>query len=239
MGTPAAMFGATTPERSLVMRLVIVAATGGIGHEVLEQSLAAGHGVTAVVRDPSRLSGPVSTVAVDLAHPGPDALKTAVNHSERGVVGARPSFEVRHRRRLDRHSRDRDAMQATGTRRLVVVSAAPIGTVRSPAHPHPPRHDPGDGFFMRYLFAPLTKLALRSQYRDLAAMEAIVRDSGLDWTIVRPPRLTDKRRTGRYRTANDHNLRRGFLISRADVADLMLRVIGGPGSIHQVVGIAN
>ncbi|HMF83541.1 MAG TPA: NAD(P)-binding oxidoreductase, partial [Acidimicrobiia bacterium] len=118
-------------------------------------------------------------------------------------------------------------------------SAAPIGTVPSPSHPHPPRHDPGDGFFMRHFFSPLTKLALRNQYGDLAAMEEIVRDSQLDWTIVRPPRLTDKPPTGRYRTAYGHNLRRGFLISRADVADLMLRLIGDPTSIGQVVGIAN
>src|SRR5262249_12606809 len=130
-------------------------------------------------------------------------------------------------------------MQAPGPRRLVLVSAAPISTVPSPSHPHPPRHDPGDGFFMRHLFSPLTKLALRNQYRDLAAMEEIVRDSELDWTVVRPPRLTDKPPTGRYRIAYGHNLRRGFLISRADVADLMLRFIGDPTAIRQIVGIAN
>src|SRR5262249_58725642 len=110
------------------------------------------------------------------------------------------------------------AMQAPGTRRLVLVSAAPIGTVPSPSHPPPPRHDPGDGFFMRHFFSPLTKLALRNQYGDLAAMEEIVRDSQLDWTIVRPPRLTDKPPTRRYRTAHGPNLRRGFPRPRPHVA---------------------
>jgi len=70
-------------------------------------------------------------------------------------------------------------------------------------------------------------------------MEDVVRDSGLDWTIVRPPRLTDKPLTHRYRTAYGHNLRRGFFISRADVADLMLNVLDDPASIKQVIGIAN
>jgi putative NADH-flavin reductase len=221
------------------MRLVIVAATGGIGHELLEQSVGAGHDVTAVVRDPTRLSRPASSVAVDLAHPDPDALKTAVEGSDAVLSGLGPRSKSDTGVVSTGTTAIVDAMQATDTRRLVVVSAAPIGTVASASHPHPPRHDPGDGFFMRHLFAPLTKLALRSQYRDLAAMEANVRDSGLDWTIVRPPRLTDKHRTGRYRTAYGHNLRRGFLISRADVADLMLRVISDQGSIHQVVGVAN
>jgi putative NADH-flavin reductase len=221
------------------MRLVIVAATGGIGQELLEQSIGAGHDVTAVVRDPTRLSRPASSVAVDLSHPDPDTLKIAVNGCEAVLSGLGPRSKSDTGIASTGTAAIVDAMQATGTRRLVVVSAAPIGTVPSPAHPHPPRHDPGDGFFMRHLFAPLTKSALRSQYRDLAAMEAIVGDSGLDWTIVRPPRLTDRRRTGRYRTAYGHNLRRGFLISRADVADLMLRVISDPGSIHQVVGVAN
>src|SRR5262249_61252825 len=109
-------------------------------------------------------------------------------------------------------------MQAPGPRRLVLVSAAPIGTLPSPSHPHPPRHDPGDGFFMRHFFSPLTKLALRNQYGDLAAMEEIVRDSQLDWTIVRPPRLTDKPPTRRYRTAHGPNLRRGFPRPRPHVA---------------------
>jgi nucleoside-diphosphate-sugar epimerase len=50
-----------------------------------------------------------------------------------------------------------EAMQATGVRRLVVVSAAPVGTVASPGRPRPPRHDPGDGFFMRNLFSHVAK----------------------------------------------------------------------------------
>jgi hypothetical protein len=151
------------------MRLVIVAATGGIGHELLEQSAGAGHDVTAVVRDPTRLSRPVSSVAVDLADPDPDALKSAVNGCDAVLSGLGPRSKSDTGVASTGTAAIVDAMQATGNRRLVVVSAAPIGTVRSPARPHAPRHDPGDGFFMRHLFAPLTKLALRSQYRDLAA----------------------------------------------------------------------
>jgi uncharacterized protein YbjT (DUF2867 family) len=69
-------------------------------------------------------------------------------------------------------------------------------------------------------------------------MEDILRDSDLDWTVVRPPRLTDKPVTGRYRTAYGRNLRGGVLVSRADVAHLMLRVLDEPESVRQVLGIA-
>jgi uncharacterized protein YbjT (DUF2867 family) len=70
-------------------------------------------------------------------------------------------------------------------------------------------------------------------------MEGLLCDSGLDWTVVRPPRLTDRPLTGAYRTATGRNLRRGFLVSRADVAHLMLRVLDQPQTIGQAVGVAN
>jgi nucleoside-diphosphate-sugar epimerase len=129
------------------------------------------------------------------------------------------------------------AMQATGARRIVVVSAAPIGTVPSPDRPKLPKHDPGDGFFMR-LVSPLLKVALRRPYADLALMEDIVRDSGLDWTVIRPPRLANKPLTGTYRTAYGQNLRRGVFVGRADVAHLMLRVLERSETIKEVIGIA-
>ena len=91
---------------------------------------------------------------------------------------------------------------------------------------------------MRHLFSPLIKVAFRSRYADLARMEDLLRDSGLSWTIVRPPRLTNQRRTAKYRTAYGQNLRRGLTISRADVADLMLRLIETPDAIEKVVGVA-
>ena len=73
--------------------------------------------------------------------------------------------------------------------RRIVVSAAPIGTVPSPARPNRPRHDPVDGLIMQYLLNPLTKAALRKHYADLAEMEDILRDSDLDWiSLYRRPR---------------------------------------------------
>lgn len=221
------------------MKLTIFAATGGIGRQLLEQAVAAGHDVTAVVRNPNKLSRDVHVVTADLAASDPAALESAVEAADAVLSGLGPrsaseaGVASRGTRAIVR------AMQATHVRRIVVVSAAPIGTVPSPGRPKPPKHDPGDGFLMRNLLSPLTKAALRKPYADLALMEDSLRDSGLDWTIVRPPRLTDKPLTGTYRTAYGQNLRGGAFISRADVAQLMLRVLGQPQTIKQTIGIAN
>jgi thioredoxin reductase (NADPH) len=108
-------------------------------------------------------------------------------------------------------------MQATHVRRIVVVSAAPVGTVPSPGRPRPPRHDPGDGFFMRHLFSHVARSLFGKVYTDLALMEDVLRDSGLDWTVVRPPRLSGRPGTGRYRTAYGQNVRGGWIVPRAVV----------------------
>lgn len=221
------------------MKLTIFAATGGVGRQLLEQAVAAGHDVTAVIRNPKRLSSDVPSVTADLAAADPGALEAAVAGADAVLsgLGPRPASEAGIASRGTRTIVE--AMRATDVRRIVVVSAAPIATVPSPGRPKPPKHDPGDGVLMRNLLSPLTKAAFRKPYADLALMEDILRDSGLDWTVVRPPRLTDKPLTGTYRTAYGQNLRRGLLVSRADVAQHMLRVLEQPETIRQAIGIAN
>ena len=221
------------------MKLVIIAATGGVGRQLLQQALDAGHDVTAVVRSPQKLAGqPVRTVAADLAHPDPATLVSAIAGADAVLsgLGARTSAEAGVATRGTQSVVD--AMRATGVRRLVVVSAAPMGTVPSPDRPNPPKHDPGDGFFMRHLGAPFARVAFRTHYADLARMEDVVFASGLDWTVSRPPKLTNGAVTGRYRTAVGRNIRGGFSVSRADVAHQMLHLLDQPETIHQVIGIA-
>jgi putative NADH-flavin reductase len=221
------------------MKLTIVAATGGIGRHALEQAVAAGHDVTAVVRNPHKLSRQVRSVTADLTAADPAALESAVAGADAVLSGLGPRSTSETGVASHGTRAIVQAMQATGVRRIVVVSAAPIATVASPGRPRPPTHDPGDGVFMRHLFSPLAKAAFRAHYADLALMEDVLRDSGLDWTVVRPPRLTDKPLTGRYRVAYGQNLRGGWLVSRADVAQLMLRVLEQPDTIKQTIGIAN
>jgi len=220
------------------MKLTIFGATGGIGGQLVTQAAAAGHDVTAVVRSQRQLPAPARVVVADLAAPAPAVLESAVRGADAVLsgLGARSAPDVGVASRGTRAIVE--AMQAESVRRIVVVSAAPIGTVPSPGRPRPPKHDPGDGFFTRHLLSPLVKAAFGKTYADLALMEDVLAGSGLDWTVVRPPRLTSGPLTGAYRTAIGQNLRHGLLVSRADVAHLMLRVIEQPDTVKQVIGIA-
>ena len=221
------------------MKLTIFAATGGIGRQLLDQAVAAGHDVTAIARHPEKLPAGVRTVRADLTTADPGTLESAVAGADAvlSALGPRSASEVgivsQGTRAIVR------AMAAANVCRIVAVSAAPIGTVPSPGLPNPPKNDPGDGFFMRHLFSPLVKAVLRKPYADLALMEEILRDSGLDWTVVRPPRLSGRPGTGRYRTAYGQNVRGGWIVPRADVAHLMLDALGRPETIKQAIGVAS
>ena len=220
------------------MKLTIVAATGGVGRQLLDRALTAGHHVAAVVRNPDKLPARVHAIVVDLANAEPAELLPAFDgadavlsclgapsSSDAGIVSTGTRTIV-------------TAMCGTEVRRIVAISAAPIGSVASPTRPHPPKHDPGDGVGVRHVLAPIVKMAFRKPYADLAVMEDILRASGLDWTALRPPRLVNKHATGTYRTAIGQNLRGGTSISRADLADAMLGVLHHPETIQQTVGIA-
>jgi uncharacterized protein YbjT (DUF2867 family) len=221
------------------MKLTIFAATGGIGREALKQAVAAGHDVTAVARNPHDLRGAVRTVTADLTVPDSGVLVSAVEGADAVLSCLGP------RSKSDAGIASKGtaaiiaAMQTAGVGRIVVVSAAPVATVALPGRPAPPKHDPGDGFFMRYLLGPAIKAALKSHYVDLAKMEDDLRQSGLAWTAVRPPRLSNKPLTTTSRTALGKNVRGGVIVSRADVAHLMLAVLDQPETIGRTIGIAN
>ncbi|MDQ2844943.1 MAG: NAD(P)H-binding protein [Actinomycetota bacterium] len=221
------------------MKLTIVGATGGVGGLAVRQSVAAGHQVTAVARNPAKLPADVRRVAADLAAPDLDALRAAVRGADAVLCCIGPRSKAEIGIVASGTAAIIAAMQAEGVGRVVVISAAPVSTLPSPARPSPPRHDPGDGFLMRQLGVRVTRMVFRNQYADLALMEDALRASDLQWTIVRPPRLTDKAFTGRYRTAIGRNVRGGVSVSRADLADAMLRAAAQPETIRASVGVAN
>lgn len=221
------------------MKITVIAATGGIGRHLVEQAVAVGHQVTAVARRPRDLPPGVRTIAVDFADPDSEALRDAVRGAAAVLSGLGPRDP-----RADAGITSRgtqaivDAMQAEHVRRIVMVSAAPVGAVLGPGQSSPPRHDPGDGFFMRHLGSRFARAMFGAHYADLAQAEQILRESGLEWTVSRPPKLTGKPLTGTYRTAMNRNVRGGLSVPRADVAHHMLLMVGLPETIGQVVGIA-
>jgi nucleoside-diphosphate-sugar epimerase len=174
------------------MRLTIIAATGEVGRELLEQAVATGHDVTAVVRDPRKLARPVRTVAAGMVAADPAALEPEVAGADAVLSGLGPHSNADAGMAPQGTRAIVAAMQAAGVRRIVAVSAAPVSTVPTPRNPSPPKHDPGDGFFMRHLLSHLASARLGKVFADLAQMEDSLAGSRLDWTVIRPPQLTGK-----------------------------------------------
>ena len=201
------------------MELTIFGATGATGTCLTEQALAAGHQVTAVVRDPARMSVPASRRAAGHHRrpdgPGRDQRPVAGADAVLAAFGPRGTGPTTVLREGTRSVIE--AMHKEGTRRLVALSGSIVT-------------DEGEGPALRYLVKPLARgTFMRHVNADMRGAEEEIRDSGLDWTIVRPPRLTSGPASGTYRTAIDRNLPRGLTVSRADLAAYMLAIIGGPG----------
>lgn len=210
------------------MKLVVFGATGGTGRQVVEQALDAGHEVTAVVRDAARMPvrherlRVVKADVFESAQIGPALAGVDAVISALGPRSYRASTTVCSRG----VGSILEAMRATGVRRFVCVSAAPVA-----------RAGKGDGLLYRVAIRPLLWTVFKGAYDDMTLMEAWVRRSDVDWTIFRPPQLTDNPRTGRYRTAVGGNGPGGYRISRADLADAILHSLDDPGSIKAAVGV--
>jgi putative NADH-flavin reductase len=202
------------------MRLTVFGASGRVGGQVVRQALSAGHTVTAVVRERASFEAPagVRTVRVPdldgLLLPAEcDAVLSAIGPRGRsdGPVASNATRGIL-------------AAIAPATR-FVAVSAAPVG-------PPPP------DFLNRRLLFPFIGRVLRATYDDLRAMEALIRASATEWTVVRPPKFVDRPLTGRYRTVVGANVPRGYTISPPDVAHAMLAVLADPATVRQPVGVA-
>ncbi|WP_405613753.1 NAD(P)H-binding protein [Streptomyces sp. NBC_01511] len=210
------------------MKLTVFGATGGIGQEVVRQGLAAGHRVTAVVRDPARftVTGDGLEVYTAATFDDPEELRSAVAGRDAVLSGIGPSSRKAAGIAAPVTRSILSAMDAAGVRRLVVVSAAPVGPV--------PRDEPLFG----KLALGVVKVVLKPVYDDLARMEEELARSGAHWTAVRPPQLVDRPVTGVYRTVIDGNPRAGSKIGRADVAHAMLAMVDDPAVVKRAVGVA-
>jgi uncharacterized protein YbjT (DUF2867 family) len=211
------------------MKLTVFGATGGVGGHVVRQALDAGHTVTAVVRDPARLA--VSHPALEVVTvPGltdPVPLRPALEGRDAAISAVGPGS----RKQIGIASRTAPsilrALELAGVRRFVAVSAMPLGPIPD-----------GERWLTKRVFVPLFRVVLRDLITDLTAMEGAITRSATDWTVVRPPRFTDKPVTGRYRMAIGGTVPHGLSISRADVAHAMLAVLTNPATYNQPVGIA-
>lgn len=211
---------------STPLRLTLIGATGGTGSHVLQQALDAGHHVTALVRTPSKLGITQDRLTVvEGSVLDPSATERAVRGADAVIcaLGAPPSSRDRIRERGTKALVD--AMAAAGTRRLVVQSSHGIGET---AHELP--------WVMRWVIVPLY---LKRAFADHEAQEAVVRASGLDWTLVRPPHLADTEPAPALAHGPDFDpARMTMSIARADVARFLLAQATAPFDASSTVVVS-
>ncbi|MEV0299247.1 NAD(P)H-binding protein [Nocardia sp. NPDC050710] len=210
------------------MRLTIFGASGNTGGRLVQQALERGHEVTAVVRehyDGARHPN-LRIVRADVMNPGDIAEAIRGADAVLDTIGSRDSGPTSVS--TDAALSITKAMESTGVQRLLIVSnSARVA-------------GPGDDWFTRFVVKPLIlRPLLRHSLTDMAAAEQVVRDSVLNWTIVRAPQLTDNRAKGSYRSAVDRNVTFGIRITRDDLATCLLDLLTAPQATHHHVNVAN
>jgi putative NADH-flavin reductase len=205
------------------MKLLIIGATGGTGRQLVAQALAAGHEITALVCNPEKVrtrhewlrlvQGDIlDPGSVDSAVSGQDAVLSSLG--TRSIFGRVVIFSEGTKNLLN-------AMTNHGVRRLVCISG--IGAGDSRGH---------GGFLYDKLVLPVF---LKRIYDDKDRQEELIRQSDLDWIIVRPGFLTNGPATGNYRVLTDLTGVTVGRISRADVAAFMLAQLEKDQSLRRAV----
>jgi putative NADH-flavin reductase len=211
------------------VRIAIFGANGQTGRLVATRALDAGHTVVAVTRRPSDfpVTDPALTVAEADVH-DTDAVLDAVADADAVVSTLGVPFT---REPVNTYSKGTAnitaAMRSSGVTRLVVVSS-------TGAYPAPGRT--GAPFALR-LFEPIiTKTIGKTVYDDIRLMESVVRESDLDWTIVRPSGLFDLPHVTEYTAGEVDPV--GAFTSRSDLADYLVALAPHHDGSHNTVTIS-
>ena len=206
------------------MKVLIFGATGSIGRQLMEQALVLGHTVTAFTRNPAKVDrqhanlrvveGDVMDAsAVERAVQGQDAVLCSLGAGRQGVIRTEGTRHIV------------EAMEKAAVQRLICQSTLGVGDSRDNLD-----------FFWKYV---MFGLLLRPAYADHVSQEATVKQSHLNWTIVRPAAFTDEGKTGTYKhgfTGDERGLT--LKISRADVANFMLQQLTDLTYLHQTPGLS-
>lgn len=209
-----------------VMKLIIFGATGSIGRQLVQQALEKGHLVKAFVRDPSKLGiqhanlkitqGDVMDLAsVEQAVQGQDVVLCSLGsgHQRTGAVRSEGTRNII------------QAMKQAGVRRLICQTTLGIGESRENLN-----------FFWKYI---MFGFILREPYADHEKQEEYVKQSDLDWIIVRPGAFVEGNLTNSYRHGFPSTDRTSKLkISRADVADFMLKQLSDDAYLYKTPALS-
>lgn len=196
------------------MKLVIFGSTGSIGSHVVEQALEQGHTITAFVRNPNKLN---------VQHPNLNIFTGDVMNPalvEQAVIGHDAAICILGSgKKLSGNVRSQgtkniiQALEKAGIKRFICQSTLGAGDSWSNLD-----------FYWKYI---MFGFILRKVFADHQIQEEYVRQSDLDWTIIRPAAFVDGDRTGKYRHGFPGSDRTSSLtISRPDVADFILKQLG-------------
>jgi uncharacterized protein YbjT (DUF2867 family) len=206
----------------------VLGGSGRTGGQIIDYALSKGHTVTALVRDPTKLTPrtgltvvqgtPTSRGDVDGAIEGADAVIVALNSTRRSdTPWAKPVSPPR--LMADSVANATAAMTAHGIRRIVVLSASGVGDSLS-RQPLP----------LRWMF---TRTNLKYTYADHNLVDTEIRDTATDWTLVRPVAFNKKPEAGKVAVSDIHGPKPSFSISRAAVAQFAVDVIDNRAHIHE------
>jgi putative NADH-flavin reductase len=209
------------------VRLLVFGATGATGQQIVMQGLQQGHELTVFVRNPAKLTlrDDRLRVVVGSVPEDADAISAAVGGQDAVIsaLGVRNSLKSGN---LISHSMRTivPAMERQMVRRLIFTSAFGVGDTRRDA-PLLPRI--------------MYRVLLTDIFADKADAEHYLRESSLDWTLVYPVLLTNGPRTGQYRVGERLSLRGLPMVSRADVADFILKQLQDPTYVRKGVAISS
>jgi len=223
-GKAAPALSQTSPK---TLHLLVLGGTSGTGLETVKLALQRGHQVTAMARRPSRMTlthDNLSTIKGDVMDIAPVEAAVAGMDVVIMAIGIGPT--QKHVTVFSHGTANvLAAMDKSGVRRLMVVTG--IGAGDSKGH---------GGFFYDYLLQPLL---LRTLYADKDRAELLLKESVLDWTIVRPGFLTDEAGQSNYRVITDLEGITSGDIARADVAHYMIAAVEAGGDVRSTVLLSN
>ena len=196
------------------MKFTIFGATGGTGKQLVEQALAAGNHVVAYVRNPSKLEFKhkyLTIVEGELADQM--MIEQVVSGADAVISVLGPRGDSKDKPITRGMQNMIDAMNKYGVRRLIVSSTLSV-------------KDPNDlPDFKAKVLVNLVKFTMRAAYEEIISVAETVRKSDLDWTILRLTTLNNNPKSGRVRVGYLGKGEVGLRISRADLAEFMLKQV--------------
>jgi len=192
------------------MKILILGSTGGTGQQLVIQSLKQNHEVTAFARDPSKLNlNHENLTVVKGSVLDKDVLANALDGKDAVLSTLGVGKSLKSKDLISNAVRIIiSTMNEKNVKRLVFLSAFGVGETFKQAD-----------FIQRVIF----KLFLRNIYADKSKADDHIHRSALEWTLVYPVLLTDGPRTGKYKVGEKLEMKGMPKISRADVAEFMLR----------------